>query len=285
MKRCKPAAERKLNLVIESLFYPFVGSIHVQVILLAFLNLHFLNLQRRNKKKVGPLSKLQPEGVCLRPHRRCTFTTALEIIAQFSPFISDPAARRCPPGLPRCRPRWSLCPSQLWWSSPVASASPQVMIKKKQKKKRIHRVGHWLAIKMFNSDRCTKMMVQQQSFIQSEVFLQKHPRLKPNMRSVLLDWLIEVRLSRVVIFVPRVVERSLLEVFCFLVFSNKVSDAYTLHRQTFYLAQDYFDRFMLLHNDVEKGMLQLIGITCLFVASKVEVSEMSSNTYNRTLVA
>lgn len=60
------------------------------------------------------------------------------------------------------------------------------------------------------------------------------------MRSVLLDWLMEV------------------------------SDAYRLHRQTFYLAQDYFDRFMLTQKDVQKGVLQLVGITCLFIASKVE---------------
>lgn len=51
----------------------------------------------------------------------------------------------------------------------------------------------------------------------------------------------------------------------------KVSEAYTLHRQTFYLAQDYFDRFMLTQNNMDKGMLQLIGITCLFLASKMEV--------------
>ncbi|XP_075907902.1 G1/S-specific cyclin-E2-like isoform X2 [Nelusetta ayraudi] len=84
-----------------------------------------------------------------------------------------------------------------------------------------------------------KIIVEEQSYKRSKSFVQKHPRLQPNMRSVLLDWLIEV------------------------------SDAYTLHRQTFYLAQDYFDRFMLTQTDVEKGMLQLIGITCLFIASKV----------------
>jgi len=53
----------------------------------------------------------------------------------------------------------------------------------------------------------------------------------------------------------------------------QVSEAYTLHRQTFYLAQDYFDRFMLTQDNVEKGLLQLIGITCLFIASKMEVRE------------
>ncbi|CAB1430253.1 unnamed protein product [Pleuronectes platessa] len=91
-----------------------------------------------------------------------------------------------------------------------------------------------------SEDVWVKMVGKEQSYRHSEGFTQKHPTLKPRMRSILLDWLIEV------------------------------SGAYTLHRQTFYLAQDYFDRFMLTQNNVEKNMLQLIGITCLFIASKME---------------
>lgn len=52
----------------------------------------------------------------------------------------------------------------------------------------------------------------------------------------------------------------------------QVSEVYNLHRQTAYLAQDYFDRFMLTQEDVDKDHLQLIGITALFIASKTEVS-------------
>ncbi|XP_029023312.1 G1/S-specific cyclin-E2-like isoform X2 [Betta splendens] len=74
----------------------------------------------------------------------------------------------------------------------------------------------------------------------SLTFMQKHPKIQPQMRSILLDWLIEV------------------------------SEAYTLHRQTFYLAQDYFDRFMLTQKNLDKSVLQLIGVTCLFIASKME---------------
>uniref|UniRef100_A0A3B4U3R0 Cyclin E2 n=1 Tax=Seriola dumerili TaxID=41447 RepID=A0A3B4U3R0_SERDU len=85
-----------------------------------------------------------------------------------------------------------------------------------------------------------KMVGKEQNYRHSKSFMQKHLTIKPRMRSILLDWLIEV------------------------------SDAYTLHRQTFYLAQDYFDRFMLTQSDVEKGVLQLIGITCLFIAAKME---------------
>lgn len=53
----------------------------------------------------------------------------------------------------------------------------------------------------------------------------------------------------------------------------QVSEVYSLHRQTAYLAQDFFDRFMLTQEDVSKEHLQLLGITALFIASKMEVSE------------
>ncbi|XP_071378854.1 G1/S-specific cyclin-E2-like [Centroberyx affinis] len=85
-----------------------------------------------------------------------------------------------------------------------------------------------------------KMVGKEQKYTHSKSFMQKHPRIQPKMRSILMDWLLEV------------------------------SEVYTLHRQTFYLAQDYFDRFMLTQDDTEKGRLQLIGITCLFIASKME---------------
>ncbi|KAJ0054929.1 hypothetical protein NL108_007114, partial [Boleophthalmus pectinirostris] len=74
----------------------------------------------------------------------------------------------------------------------------------------------------------------------SKCFQLKHPRVNPNTRSILIDWLMEV------------------------------SEAYTLHRQTFYLAQDYFDRFMLTQKNIEKNLVQLIGVTCLFIAAKME---------------
>lgn len=46
---------------------------------------------------------------------------------------------------------------------------------------------------------------------------------------------------------------------------------YKLHRETFYLAQDYFDRFMATQTNVFKSTLQLIGISSLFIAAKMEV--------------
>ena len=49
------------------------------------------------------------------------------------------------------------------------------------------------------------------------------------MRTILLDWLIEV------------------------------CEVYRLHRETFYLAADFFDRYMSKTDNVPKTKLQLIG--------------------------
>jgi hypothetical protein len=54
-----------------------------------------------------------------------------------------------------------------------------------------------------------------------------------------------------------------------------VCEEYKLHRETYYLAMDMFDRFMDARNNVRKEQLQLLGVTCLFIASKIEVSHDS----------
>lgn len=66
-----------------------------------------------------------------------------------------------------------------------------------------------------------------------------HPNLQPRMRAILLDWIIEV------------------------------CEVYKLHRETYYLTIDYLDRYLSAKSDISKNQLQLIGITCLFIASKV----------------
>ncbi|XP_028281573.1 G1/S-specific cyclin-E2 isoform X2 [Parambassis ranga] len=85
-----------------------------------------------------------------------------------------------------------------------------------------------------------KMLNKELKYVHDKSYLQQHPKLQPKMRAILLDWLLEV------------------------------CEVYSLHRQTAYLAQDYFDRFMLTQQDVSKDTLQLIGITALFIASKIE---------------
>ncbi|KAJ6649296.1 G1/S-specific cyclin-E [Pseudolycoriella hygida] len=67
-----------------------------------------------------------------------------------------------------------------------------------------------------------------------------HSALDPRMRAILLDWLVEV------------------------------CEVYKLHRETYYLAVDYLDRYLSANTDTPKTRLQLIGITSLFIAAKVE---------------
>jgi len=74
----------------------------------------------------------------------------------------------------------------------------------------------------------------------SAVLLSKHPTYTSRMRTILLDWLIEV------------------------------CEVYRLHRETFYLSADFFDRYMSRTINVPKTKLQLIGVTCLFIAAKIE---------------
>ncbi|XP_069757818.1 G1/S-specific cyclin-E1 [Narcine bancroftii] len=84
------------------------------------------------------------------------------------------------------------------------------------------------------------LLKKDQIYLRDKDVLQKHPLLQPKMRTILLDWLMEV------------------------------CEVYKLHRETFYLAQDYFDRFMATQNNVVKTRLQLIGISALFIAAKLE---------------
>ena len=59
------------------------------------------------------------------------------------------------------------------------------------------------------------------------------------MRGILIDWLVEV------------------------------AEEYRLEAETLYLAVNYIDRF-LSHVPVNRSKLQLVGVTCMLVASKYE---------------
>ncbi|XP_048371820.1 G1/S-specific cyclin-E1 [Sphaerodactylus townsendi] len=84
------------------------------------------------------------------------------------------------------------------------------------------------------------MVNKEQTYVSDKRYMQRHPLLQPKMRVILLDWLMEV------------------------------CEVYKLHRETFYLAQDFFDRFMATQHNVVKTLLQLIGISSLFIAAKLE---------------
>lgn len=71
-------------------------------------------------------------------------------------------------------------------------------------------------------------------------YLSQHGSLKERMRAVVLDWLAEV------------------------------CQYLKFHRETYYLAIDYIDRYLTHTENFPKQQLQLLGITCLFVAAKIE---------------
>lgn len=77
-------------------------------------------------------------------------------------------------------------------------------------------------------------------FLPNISLFQNNKDILPTMRCKLINWLIEVSLH------------------------------FRLHRETFYLAVHYFDRFLSLHWGVSRGSLQLVGVACLFIASKLE---------------
>ncbi|XP_063609490.1 G1/S-specific cyclin-E-like isoform X1 [Penaeus indicus] len=86
----------------------------------------------------------------------------------------------------------------------------------------------------------TLMCRKDRMYARQPDYLSQHPSLQARMRAILLDWLTEV------------------------------CEVYRLHRETYYLATDYIDRYLSATHDVPKQQLQLIGITCLFIAAKIE---------------
>jgi cyclin E len=91
-------------------------------------------------------------------------------------------------------------------------------------------------------------------------FLESHSLITTKMRSVLFDWLIEVKS-----FSLLKNERNNL------LFFLKVCEVYHLHRETYHLSIVYIDQYLSNKTNLAKNKLQLLGITALFVASKIEV--------------
>ncbi|CAH1779601.1 unnamed protein product [Owenia fusiformis] len=84
------------------------------------------------------------------------------------------------------------------------------------------------------------MLKKDELYVRDNQVLNRHPQLQGRMRAILLDWLIEV------------------------------CEVYRLHRESFYLCIDFIDRYLGTQHNVQKHQLQLIGITCLFIAAKLE---------------
>ncbi|XP_062513867.1 cyclin-A2-like [Corticium candelabrum] len=83
------------------------------------------------------------------------------------------------------------------------------------------------------------MILQEPKFMSNPSYMKKQPDITNAMRSILVDWLVEV------------------------------ADEYKLQAQTLYLAISYIDRF-LSKMSVMRGKLQLVGAASMFVAAKFE---------------
>jgi len=71
-------------------------------------------------------------------------------------------------------------------------------------------------------------------------YLLRHPSVLPKMRALLADWLIEV------------------------------CEEFVLHRETYYMALNFVDRYLTAKSNVKKSNLQAIGVTTLFMAAKIQ---------------
>jgi cyclin-A len=85
----------------------------------------------------------------------------------------------------------------------------------------------------------TAACAPQQKYRPDPQYMTHQNDINANMRGILVDWLVEV------------------------------SEEYKLHTETLFLSINYIDRF-LSRNNVQRGKLQLVGITCMLVAAKYE---------------
>ena len=57
---------------------------------------------------------------------------------------------------------------------------------------------------------------------------------------------------------------------------------YKMHRETYYMCVDYVDRFLSRTSGIKKTHLQLIGVTALFIAAKMEACSVNKTTIGTT---
>merc|ERR1711881_307826 len=106
------------------------------------------------------------------------------------------------------------------------------------------------------------MIEREENYLPKWNYMTKQPDITFTMRSILIDWLIEV------------------------------GEEYKLHTETIFLAVNYIDRFLSFMS-VQRAKLQLVGTACMFIASKYEeiyppdVGEfvyITDDTYNKRQV-
>lgn len=84
-----------------------------------------------------------------------------------------------------------------------------------------------------------KLMEREVNYLPKWNYMTKQPDITFTMRSILVDWLVEV------------------------------CEEYKLNTETLFLAVNYIDRFLSLMS-VQRAKLQLVGTACMFIASKYE---------------
>ena len=86
-----------------------------------------------------------------------------------------------------------------------------------------------------------KMILSEANYKPEPEYLKKQKQLNPKMRLILLDWMMEV------------------------------CEEFMLKRETFYTAVNYVDRYLeILQCPLPKNELQLLGVSSMFLATKVE---------------
>ena len=61
---------------------------------------------------------------------------------------------------------------------------------------------------------------------------------------------------------------------------QKVCEVYHLHRETYHLAIAYIDQYLSQTKNFLKNKFQLLGITSLFIAAKIEVNKSLQNFFS-----
>ena len=94
----------------------------------------------------------------------------------------------------------------------------------------------------FDSNTLNFLIIQENLYNPDAFYLQKNQNnINSLMRTILMDWMMEVCAE------------------------------FTLKRETFHLASNYVDRYLSKVKNIERNKLQLIGLSSMYIASKVEV--------------